>query len=937
MSRYRPPVAKMLRLQGCRVDLSTGAVTSLDGADTGRLSPAERGLLAHLAERAGEEVERSVLLLEVWGYSEAVVSRTVDTTMRRLRRKVEVDPARPRHLHTIRGVGYRFEPWPSLDAPSPAPAVDRSLAPPVALTPLIGRHEDRLRVTERVRSRRLVTLTGPGGVGKTRLALAVAADLQAELSHVAVCSLPPVRDADGVRAALNGALGLSAESPASAAEHVLAQAESPLVVVDNAEHVVVPVARLLASLLHRLPALRVLVTSRQALRVHGEAVVPLGPLAPEEAGELLLERARDAGVDHVPPELVSPLVARLDHLPLAIELAAARLDDLDPAELLAQLDDRFGLLASDWVDAPARQATLWGAIDWSWSRLAPVEQRALARLGLLQGTVPLDGAAVLAGGRQQVRALRRKSLVQVTERRLSLLESVRDFARSHLPEARAAVAPAWSRWLLDRAAHHRSRLDSADHAAARSGLHALRDDLLALWDRHRSSSPDVACEALLLLRPLLSRDAELQAARSRFREAVALDTHPAIHAELRLALAELSLWRRSRESGVADSRQALEAATSVQRADLMAQAHLSLSLCVEAPEDKVHHTEQALRLARPLGGEVLSDAILEAATAAVSTNRADAGRALLEEGLALTADRPVARAHFLRRLGQLDARQGQVGRGVARLREAIEVYRLHQRTGFEGWALNELGIQYLERSNNREAERWFRLALDRLRKAGSATVSAVQSNLAAVLHQERNFDEARVLYRAALDDIARTERTFEIALTHTNLGGMELLALRLPEARHHLEAGLAAAARMQAGWVESLASASMGGLALAEGRLDEARAVLHRGLALATDGGWLRMATYNGLQQVVLALADERPQDARRALDAAARCLEQRPDASLEEMLEVRRVGVDVALGEPVEVDELLLHPVHGAAVALWLGRPAPVDSLEALLADRYG
>jgi predicted ATPase/class 3 adenylate cyclase len=284
---------------------------------------------------------------------------------------------------------------------------------PVQRSAFIGRTGDLAEVRAALDDAPVVTLTGVGGVGKTRLALQVAADSVTRFPDGAwFVDLGPVLDAGFVPAALSAALTLPERRQGTLEDSIVAslQHQRLLIVLDNCEQVVDAVAGLVDRLVESCPGLRVLATSREALGVDGEATYPVRPLATpsteadasidalmeNDAVRLFVERARAAKREFVFSSDTAPVVTelcrRLDGIPLAIELAAARLQVIAPAEILARLDERFRLLTGGRRTVLERHQTLRGAIDWSYALLDPVEQLVFSRLAVFAGGFTLDAA-----------------------------------------------------------------------------------------------------------------------------------------------------------------------------------------------------------------------------------------------------------------------------------------------------------------------------------------------------------------------------------------------------------------------------------------------------------------------------------------------------------------------------------------------------------------
>ncbi|WP_214323440.1 BTAD domain-containing putative transcriptional regulator [Nonomuraea sediminis] len=320
---------------------------------------------------------------------------------------------------------------------------------PAPVSDLIGRKEAVTEVRAMLGRNRLVTLTGPGGVGKTRLALEAAAEPGLAFGGgvwlVELSSLNPGTAVE-VTEAVAGALGLRDDGTEPVEQRlagVLRGAET-LLVLDNCEHVVDEVAALSGRLLRAAPGLRVLVTSQEPLRIAGEAAWSVPPLTLEAAVRLFNARAGLDGswAGHEEDDAaVAEICARLDGIPLALELAATRARVLTPRQLADRLDDRFGLLAAGKRDAPARQRTLRAMIDWSWELLPDHERLVLRRLAVHADGCTLEAAeAVCAEPDLDVLPLLAnlvdRSLVTRTPTgRYRLLESVAAYCRERLAEA----------------------------------------------------------------------------------------------------------------------------------------------------------------------------------------------------------------------------------------------------------------------------------------------------------------------------------------------------------------------------------------------------------------------------------------------------------------------------------------------------------------------
>jgi predicted ATPase/DNA-binding winged helix-turn-helix (wHTH) protein len=431
-------------------------------------------LMMALIEARGAVVSKQTLIERVWP-GRAVEGNNLLIQMSVLRKALAADS---RLIRTVAGQGYQFIGQIRTDPARPeAPMVVRppELVPaprpptnlPETFSELIGRDAERDKILGIIASRSLVTLAGAGGIGKTRLGFEVARHLMPKFADgVWVAELAPLSDPDLVPVSVANALGVELTSGTASPETVADALRSKqlLLVLDNCEHVVDAAARMAEALLRVGPAVRVIATSREPLRAEGEWVYRVPPLAvPPEDGpdgedplrygaiRLFAERAREAAANVSPDTRVMAVVAgicrRLDGIPLAIELAAARVATLGVDGVAAQLEDRFRLLTTGRRTALARHQTLRGALDWSHELLTQPERLVLRRLGIFAGGFTLHAALTVVADAEIsasevhacVASLVAKSLVTADlgtrVRRYRLLETNRAYAFEKLLQA----------------------------------------------------------------------------------------------------------------------------------------------------------------------------------------------------------------------------------------------------------------------------------------------------------------------------------------------------------------------------------------------------------------------------------------------------------------------------------------------------------------------
>lgn len=407
---------------------------------------------------------------------------------------------------------------------------------PIQPTAFVGRHDAITDVAKALEAARVVTLSGVGGVGKTRLALQVAADVVHRFRDGAwSVELAPVGSAESFPDAVVQALGVRPPPGATPDQTIrdFLQDKELLLVLDNCEHLLSTAAEFVDTVVRRSAGVCILSTSREGLGVPGERTITVAPLetpAPDsppaailasEAVRLFVERAREAnaGFSGTDQEAVvlAELCRRLDGIPLAIELAAARMTGMTPTEILSHLDRRFRVLTRGRRTATTRHQTLRNTLDWSYDLLHETEQRVLRRLAVFAGDFSLASAEVVVADDDlddlevvdHLVRLVEKSLVAVDTRlgrsRYRLLETIRDYAWERLESADEldGIAERHARYYGDMAAEVGSGLESADEVAS---CQRAEEDLENFRAAFRwavdNADPDLALRLLDSLMPM---------------------------------------------------------------------------------------------------------------------------------------------------------------------------------------------------------------------------------------------------------------------------------------------------------------------------------------------------------------------------------------------------------------------------------------------------
>jgi predicted ATPase/DNA-binding XRE family transcriptional regulator len=703
------------------------------------------GLSQHeLAERAGLSL-RAIADLE-----RGARRQPYPATVRRLATALELNDADRAVLLSSTTV----------DATGAHPAEDQQTrALPRRLSSFVGREPEKAAVRQLLRSARLVTLTGTGGIGKTRLALEVAADS----GEVVFVDLAPVSDAELVAATVAEAIGVR-KQPAVPLEKLLATwlgSRELLLVLDNCEHVLQACARLAEVLLQACPGLRILATSRERLAVPGEMSLRVPSLAlPQmdasidgllecEAVRLFVDRATAVSSDFSltiqDAAAVVNLCRRLDGIPLAIELAAARTNVLSVGQIADRLDDAVHLLLGTSRTAPARQQTLQATFDWSYALLSDAERLLFARLSVFSGGWTLLAAERVCGDDMSDEAMAPshlarartldilaqlidKSLVLTEpdighERRYRFLEPTRQFAADCLVQ-QAAVAgfrERHARWFADLVDELAAQYHGPNETTALDRLEREHANIQAAFDWLFAQSSRRA-QAIHLAHGLwwfwAARDHWTEASTRLDRLLDGLNSTEALSSELDL------LW--------------MAGSIAWMRGDLTA-ANGWIDTCVAVARQR----QDRRVLARVLG---------IAAQLAAARGDYPAARQLSEEGLPLVRETGPrwSEARYLDGLALLAIEQRDFEEAKTWLTRSLEVARATGDAWSEAAAWNKLGDLARSQSDYAGAGRHYAESLRRLEGQGDELRASVLHNLAYVAIADGDYDEAATRFTESL-------------------------------------------------------------------------------------------------------------------------------------------------------------------------------------------
>lgn len=655
---------------------------------------------------------------------------------------------------------------------SQALARKTNLAPESA--PFVGREEDLSLLSDAFASgHRLVTLLGTGGTGKTRLARRYAAGRLAEfLPHGGVwfCDLSEATTREGVVQVVGSELDIPlnrATEGSVAIGDALAERGGMLIVLDNLEHVIAAAEGLIEEWTHRAPDLQLLATSREPLRLPQEQVVELGPLTVDEAIALFEERAKGVDRRFVLNEsdrpILEQIVQRLDCLPLAVELAAARVSVMAPRKILERIDQRFRLLGGGRRKKSGRQSTLRATIQWSWDLLSPVEQDAMAQCSAFRGGFSLEAAEQVIDLESHedppwtpdvIQALREKSLLNTRspqglrgEVRFGMYESMREFAAEKLQgESEAAAHARHADAMLQLGEELGPKLDMQEGRLARLELQLDLDNLHAAYERSRETQSTRAVRTALAMVPLLKASGSTKLLRSLLDGSIALAESAPEQAD---KLVTLLVHRGAMRRLLGDTQGAGE---DTVRAVAIARLGQDSGGLVRAL------AEEAVRLAEANNWDGAGEAADEALRLAESTGEAGS------VAVALTA-----KAWTLGYGEEKAASAEWSARALAVWRELGNVRR-------EATELLAIGVAKANLEDLHSAEELFRHSLRLNRLLGDRSKEGVnQGNLCLIAIQRNNLTEARRRGAKAVEIHRHHGALLPLAAALNNVGVIDIL------------------------------------------------------------------------------------------------------------------------------------------------------------------
>ena len=799
--------------------------------------------------------------------------------------------------HVLRGLEGRHRLWQLGEGEHPRPrTVDLRLTNlPARPDSFIGRDEELATLRDLfARGERLVTILGPGGAGKTRLSQRIAAEQLGETVDSAwFCDLSEARSLEGLVGAVANALDVPPSKDAvRQVGWAIAGRGKTMIVLDNFEQVIGHAAATVGQWVRAAPDATFLATSRIPLRLRGERTVPLASLPTADGVQLLVDRG--FGVSATDPDAAT-LVERLDGLPLAIELAAARTRSMSVSEVLRLLGQRFRLLSGGAADLPDRHRALRATLDWSWELMTPDERLALGQLSVFEGGFTLEAAeevlSVEGWPADVVQGLVEHSLVHRDKGagRYHMLLSVTEYAAERLAEQGGRAAAEARHGAFFAGLGRPPRLDQHRRAdsANRRALHLEKDNLVvaclravARGDAETATGTGAALTEILEMKGPFELGIKLS-------EAVL--AMPALTRSQR-AKATLTLWLFTLLRGnvdrpldplealAAEARERADRRTAASALILLGQLRSNLGQADQA----LTHLEEAVHTARLAGDRHLEGGALtrlstlhrsqgrytestETATAALIMHRETGDRRL--EG--------ATRAN----LAHIHLEQGRAPQALVAFQEALALHRDTDNRRSEGIVLANLGVVYRELGRWTEAADMLRAAMAAHQEVGNQShVGIVLGNLADLYFTTGRFADAMRTYAEALDVHRQLDNRRSESITLCNLGELLMSLGQVELAQERFEAALDLSRQIGNRRVEGIALAQLGNAHREQGALDQARACCEEALVLQIEQktGRARGVTLRILALTLAAQGDLA--EARRAVSEAIELLQQSGD-----------------------------------------------------------